>query len=205
MSSTLYDETIVLPRAVRFPVELRVPDGFDEERLETWPKVQGRLEYLGGRLLYMPPCGDEQQDTVADVVITLGSWVRANPEFVLGTNEAGMRLKGATRAADAAIWRRRDLGAYTRGLRRVAPVLAIEVAVEDESEVELRQKAAWYLDAGVRVVWLVLPASREVIQITPERESRHDGNDRMPEHSELPGLTPSANDLFLQISSLDSH
>jgi hypothetical protein len=34
-----YEETIVLPRAVRFPVELVPPEGFDEERPETWPTV----------------------------------------------------------------------------------------------------------------------------------------------------------------------
>lgn len=205
MSSALYDETIALPRAVRFPVELRVPDGFDAERLDTWPQVQGRLEFVGGRLLFMPPCGDEQQDTVADVVITVGAWVRAHPEFVLGTNEAGMRLKGATRAADAAIWRRRDLGAYTRGLRRVAPVLAIEVAGDDEDESELRQKAAWYLDAGVSIVWLVFPATREIVDLTAKKETRCGGKDLLPAHDELPGLTPRANELFQQLASLDPH
>src|SRR5262245_25962329 len=122
----LYEETITLPRALRFPVELRPPRGFDPERLETWPRLAGRLEHVGGRLFFMPPCGDVQQDTVTDVVITLGAWVRAHPEFALGTNEAGMRLRGETRAADAAIWRRSDLGALTGGLRRVPPLLAIE-------------------------------------------------------------------------------
>ena len=106
-TSELYQETIDLPRAVRFPVELLPPDGFDAERPETWPKLAGRLELFEGRLLYMPPCGGLQQETVADVVLALGAWIRSgHPEFVLGTNEAGMRLLGATRAADAAIWRR---------------------------------------------------------------------------------------------------
>ena len=97
------------------------PDGFDEEQLETWPKVSGRLECVDGRLLYMPASGDVQQDTVTDVGITLGAWVRAHREFTLGTNEAGMRLRGATRAVDAAIWRRADLGSYRGGIGRVPP------------------------------------------------------------------------------------
>ena len=140
-----YDEQIVLPRAIRFPIELIPPDGFDEERLETWPRVVGRLEYVEGRLLYLPPCGDEQQEVVTDVVITVGAWVRAHREFVLGTNEAGMRLAGMTRAADAAVWRRELLGPRTGGLRRVPPVLAIEVAAQDELEGALEEKARWYL------------------------------------------------------------
>jgi hypothetical protein len=120
VSQARYDELIQIPRAVRFPVELLVPAQFDEERPETWPRVVGRLEWLDGRLLYMPPCGDLQQASVTDVVVTLGSWVRAHPGFFLGTNEAGMRLGGATRAADAAIWRRSDveLGGGYRASRR---------------------------------------------------------------------------------------
>jgi Uma2 family endonuclease len=197
-----YDETITLPRAVRFPVELLPPAGFDEERLETWPKVTGRLECVNGRLLYMPPCGDLQQDTVTDVVVTLGIWVRSHPEWVLGTNEAGMRLGGATRAADAAIWRRADLGSYHGGLRRVPPVLAVEVAGDDESEESLREKARWYLDAGVAAVWVLLPESREVLAITRAGDQRCAIGAVLPSQPELPGLQPLVDDLFAQISAL---
>jgi Uma2 family endonuclease len=137
-----YEETITVPRAVRLPVELVPPDGFDPARLETWPSVVGRLEYLDGRLLYRPPCGDVQQDTVTDVVITLGSWVRATPGFVLGTNEAGMRIGGATRAADAAVWCSSDASVRTGGLRRTPPLLAVEVAGLGEDEAALRDKLA---------------------------------------------------------------
>lgn len=77
-----YDEMMHIPRAVRFPIELVPPPGFDEERLETWPAVPGRLEWLHGRLLYVPPCGEVQQATVTDVVIALGSWVRGHRDFV---------------------------------------------------------------------------------------------------------------------------
>ncbi len=195
-----YDETITLPRAVRFPVEMIPPVGFDAERLETWPRIAGRLEVVEGRLLYMPPCGDEQQDTVADVVITLGSWVRDHREFVLGTNEAGMRLGGSTRAADAAIWRRADVGARTGGLRRHPPVLAVEVGGTEEPEQALRDKADWYLANGVRIVWLVLPQSREVVVLSSRGEQRHGLGGSLPPQPELPGLSPTVDDLFVQLS-----
>jgi Uma2 family endonuclease len=196
-----YDEQIVLPRAIRFPIELIPPDGFDAERLETWPRVVGRLEYVEGRLLYMPPCGDEQQEVVTDVVITVGAWVRAHREFVLGTNEAGMRLAGMTRAADAAVWRRELLGPRTGGLRRVPPVLAIEVAAQDELEGALEEKARWYLSVGVSVVWLVLPAARQVVVTTAEGSARFDRGAALPEHAALPGLEPRVDDFFVQVSN----
>jgi len=42
-------------------VELDPPLGFDPARLEAWPAVEGRLRWVEGRLLYMPPCGDRQR------------------------------------------------------------------------------------------------------------------------------------------------
>lgn len=196
-----YEERIDVPRAVRFPVELIPPEGFDPQRLETWPKVEGRLEYLKGRLLYMPPCGDLQQDTVTDVVLLLGAWARAHPGFVVGTNEAGVHLQGSTRAADAAIWRRDALSDYEGKLRRVPPLLAVEVAGEDEDEPALRDKAAWYLGAGVQVIWIVLPEQREVVVITGTGEHRCRLGETLAPHSALPDLTPRVDDFFVQISA----
>jgi Uma2 family endonuclease len=205
-TASRYDEVISLPRAVRFPVEMIPPEEFDPEKLETWPQVAGRLEYVDGRLLFMPPCGDFQQDTTTDVVITLGGWVRKHPQFVLGTNEAGMRLEGATRAADAAVWRRAELGAYEGGFRRVPPVLAVEVegADEGDSESALRSKAEWYLSVGVAVVWILLPRSREVLVISPKGEKRlsmRTSRERMPAHPALPELRPKVSEFFVQVRS----
>jgi Uma2 family endonuclease len=197
-----YDETVTLPHAVRFPVEMIPPENFDADRLETWPTTAGRLEFVDGRLLYTPPCGDEQQDTVTDVVITLGAWVRRNPDYVLGTNEAGMRLAGATRAADAAIWRRADLGKYTGRLRRVAPVLAVEVAGDATSDTEaaLREKAGWYLAVGAAVVWIVLPESKTVVVVNRSGSTSFGADAKLAPVAELPGLEPNVSELFVQIS-----
>ncbi len=194
------EETIPVPATVKFPVELMPPPGFDPPRLETWPRVEGRLEWVEGRLLYMPPCGDRQQDTVADVVITLGNWVRSHPEFVVGTNEAGMFLGEDGRGADAAIWRRADVGPYQGGFRRVPPLLAVEVAGRYERERQLREKARWYLEASVPVVLIVLPKKREVLIVTAAGDTRHRRGERLPGDPRLPGLAPMVDELFVQVS-----
>jgi Uma2 family endonuclease len=198
----LGEETFQVPASVRFPVELTPPEGFDPARVETWPAVEGRLEWVAGRLRYMPPCGDRQQDTVADVVVTLGNWTRAHPEFVVGTGEAGMHLGEDTRGADAAIWRRADLGPLTGGFRTVPPLLAVEVAGRDERERELREKARWYFRVGVRSVWIVLPEEREVVVMTPEGETRHVVGERLPSNPHLPALTPGVDELFVQVTQV---
>jgi hypothetical protein len=135
-------------------------------------------------------------------VLTLGTWVRSHAGFVLGTNEPGILLRDDVRAADAAIWRRANARRASPGVARVPPLLAVEVGGRDEGESELRQKARWYLDIGVAVVWILLPKEREVLVVTRAGESRHGMGERLPGDSRLPDLAPLVDDLFAQISAL---
>lgn len=82
-----------------FPVELKAPRGFRADRVSTWPSVAGRMEYVEGKLLDTPPCADEQAEVVSGVVFELVSWSRNHPDFVVGTNEAGMLLGKSVRGA----------------------------------------------------------------------------------------------------------
>lgn len=79
-----------------------------------------------------------------DVVHVLRRWSDHRPEFVVDGNEAGMKLGEDIRAADAAIWRRDQVGPAVGRLRHAAPVLALEVAGQDEDEPVFREKARWY-------------------------------------------------------------
>ena len=141
-----------------------------------------------------------QQETVADVVAALVNWARARPDFVVGTNEAGMRLGDDTRAADAAAWRRADTRRGDPGLRFVPPVLAVEVTGREEGEQQLRDKARWYLRVGVPVVWLVLPEVREVVVITGAGATRHRIGERLPADPRLPDLARAVDEFFVQVS-----
>jgi Uma2 family endonuclease len=195
----LDDDSVVLRRTgVRFPLELR-PAGFRAEEPATWPAADGRLEWVEGKLLYMPPCADIQQDVAVDVVHLLRTWSEANPEFVVGGNEAGMKLGADIRAADAAVWRRAEVGPSVGRVRQRPPVLAVEVAGQDEDESVLRNKAEWYLRNGTGLVWLILPDSREVIVMRSDGESRHGQGEQLVEHALLPGLSPLVNRFFTQL------
>ena len=190
-------EVIELHRVI-FPVELARPAGFAPERPSTWPSVDGRLELVQGRLLFMPPTGRAQSQTVADVVAVLQAWGTTRPDPSIQTNEAGMKLGDDVRAADAAVWRMTDLPSDPDLLPRTPPLLVVEVAGRDDSEASLRAKAAWYLAHGVSTVWILLPPTREVLVLT-EAEARFSGAQHLPAPAALDGLTPAVADLFRQV------
>jgi Uma2 family endonuclease len=195
----LYDETLPVPRSARLPIELKTPDGFDPLDPATWPPAHGRLEYVGGRLLYMPPCGEEQALVVPQVARILLEWRERHPEFDIASNEAGMRLGEDSRGADAAIWPKPPAGTTrTRKFRTTPPLLAVEVAGGDEGDDEpaLREKGSWYLDHGVKTVWIVLPATREIIVMRAGWEHRAGPGERLPEDPICPGLTPEVDSIF---------
>ncbi len=191
----------IVPAGTEFPVGVKLPPGFDPEDLSTWPDDPGRFEYVDGRLLYMPPCGDVQQDVTADAVFVLRSWSESHSDFVVGGNEAGVAFGRDKRGIDAAVWKRATLGPRTGGFRRVPPLLAVEVAGQNEDEALLLDKAQWYLAHGVTIVWLVLPETREVVVLMGEQESRYRMGQRLAPHDALPDLAPGVADFFRQLRS----
>lgn len=196
-----WSELTEVPRAaVTLPLPLPVPAGFDASDPASWPLCKGRLEYVGGRLLFMAPSGGLQQQTASDLMVELGLWAREHTDFVVGGNEAGMLLGGEVRAADGAVWRRAEIGAAEHRLPTVAPVLAAEIAGRDEGVELLREKARWYLDHGVEIVWLLFPADRSARVITRAGVVDVAPGGTMPADARLPGLAPTLANLFRQVS-----
>lgn len=191
---------IRLPRAsVRFPIRLTTRRGFRVDSPASWPTVDGRLEFVDGALLFWPPCVDAQQDVSAEAVRLLGNWSVLHPEFIVAGNEAGMLLDGEARGADAAVWKRADVGPHRGRFRRVPPILAVEIAGEDEDEASLVAKARWYLKHGVKTVWLAFPEAREVIVVSSRRTRRLRGASSLDALG-LPDLDVTAVELFRQLS-----
>jgi Uma2 family endonuclease len=134
-----------------------------------------------------------------DVAFVLRSWSEAHPEFVVGGNEAGMKLGGDVRAADVAVWRASAVTPRSGRVRTAPPVLAVEVSGEDEGEQALRDKGRWYLEHGVSVVWLVFPDPREVLVLSATGEQRLAMGQTLPPDDQLPNLQPAVAQLFAQL------
>ncbi len=110
-----------------------------------------------------------------------------------------MLLGGEARAADAAVWPHTGHVVGTE-FQRSPPILAVEVAGQDEQEAALREKATWYFAHGVKLVWLVLPRTREVVVLTKGGRTRRVKNgDAIPPTPLLPGLSMRARDCFDQL------
>lgn len=195
-AANAYSAVTVVPRiAIHLPLALPLPEGFVLEEQATWPEVEGRLEFVEGRLQFMPPCGKNQQRVAVDVATELNLWRRAHPEFVVGGNEAGMLLEGEVRGADAAVWRAGEPA--NNELARTAPILAVEICGEDEPLDTMLQKAGWYLSHGVQIVWTIVPEARAVHVTTAA--GTVEVKDHIPETPLLPGLAPTIADFFRQL------
>lgn len=191
------DEMVAVPRgSVKLPLVIPTPPGFVVDDLDTWPKFPGRLEFVNGRLEFMPPCGVAQNNVAPVIGAALVSWCDSHPDFRAGGNEAGMKLGEDVRGADAAIFRKAGSPA-THAFYRVPPVLAVEVMGRDDTLALLQEKAVWYLAHGVETVWIVDPDKREAHVVTAS--STVMVTDVMPEPASLPGLTPRVESFFRQL------
>jgi hypothetical protein len=138
--------------------------------------------------LFMPPVRGPMASAQLATVLCLGDWVRRHPDFTVGNRGgpiADQRL---------GIWRRADLDDYVGGLRRVPPILVVELGRDEET---LRRRAELYLAAGTRTVWLVLVETAELAVVDPSGATRFAAAQALPQIAELPDLRPRAGELLL--------
>ena len=111
----------------------------------------------------------------------LGWAFPAETGFILFNNRA------IVRSPDAAYVRKDRLPNLTEGFVPVAPDLAVEVLSPSDRLADAMSKVTMYLQAGVRLVWLVDPSERTVTIIRPdgalkllEEGDTLDGDDVLP-------------------------
>ena len=138
---------------------------------------------------------------VARLSLRVGSWVEER-----GLGETGLRCDfllrrdpDAVLAPDvyALLGDRAVLCDDAPGFTELAPDLAVEVVSSGDTASEMLRKTAIYLDAGVRMLWIVDPESRLVVVHTANGISRTIGiEDILDGGDVLPGFTLALADLF---------
>lgn len=162
-----------MARETLAPWAERVPDRgpMTAGELLQLPDDGWRYELVDGVLVRMPPPGYKHGQIVGRLARRLGIYAEVHGlGEVLGAETGFLlsrpRAPDTVLAPDVAFIRTEhvppsnapDLEKYLR----LAPDLVAEVASPDQYRPEMTAKARVYLDAGVRLVWIVWPAARTV-------------------------------------------
>ena len=151
----------VAPMSATAPIE---PLGMTAEELLELPDDGMRHELVEGELRTMTPAGFDHGRVSARITARI---LDHADEYGLGevlAAETGFTLRRApdtVRAPDVAfVAAERVPHVGTRGFAELAPDLVVEVVSPSDRASEVSAKAAMWLDAGVRLVWVVDPQAR---------------------------------------------
>ena len=89
-----------------------------------------------------------------------------------------------------------ELGDIT-GFLRLAPDLAVEVMSPGDTYTEVEEKVAEYFNAGVRLIWIVIPKTQSIHVYRPSKEAlRLKSDDLLKGEDVLPGFEIKVAELF---------
>ncbi|AFY49827.1 hypothetical protein Nos7524_4055 [Nostoc sp. PCC 7524] len=120
-----------------------------------------------GELIIMPPVGGESGNREADLIIDLGIWNRQTGLGYTFSSSTIFKLpNGGDRSPDVAWIKRERWEALTLEQRRKFPPIAPDFVIELRSATDdletLHQKMQEYMDAGVKLGWLINPQQQQV-------------------------------------------
>ncbi|MBU7585126.1 MAG: Uma2 family endonuclease [Nostoc sp. TH1S01] len=120
-----------------------------------------------GQLIIMSPVGGESGNREADLIIDLGIWNRQTGlGYVFSSSTIFKLPNGADRSPDVAWIQLERWEALTPEQRRkfppIAPDFVIELRSATDDLVMLHSKMTEYMDAGVRLGWLINPQQQQV-------------------------------------------
>jgi Uma2 family endonuclease len=120
-----------------------------------------------GELIIMPPVGGESGNREAEFIIDLGIWNRQTGLGYTFSSSTIFKLpNGADRSPDAAWIKKERWEALTPEQKRKFPPIAPDFVIELRSATDdlktLRQKMQEYIDAGVKLGWLINPQQQQV-------------------------------------------
>ena len=163
-----------------------------------------RCELIKGELIEMAPSGARHGNSSAAIAMVLGIHNKAHRLGKVFGAETGFRIShdpDTVRAPDAAFVSQSRLppGSLPPGFLDLAPDLAVEVVSPSDTASHVHQKVEDWLEAGVRLVWVVYPNSGSVMVYRARDDVRMlSANDQLDGGQVLPGFTCPVRDLFEQ-------
>ncbi len=158
--------------------------------LEQLCDSERRFDLIRGELIEMAPAGGVHGEITAGIIGRLWAHVTENDLGRVYTSETGFvlaREPDVVLGPDAAFVRRERVPERQRGFYVVAPDLTVKVMVPNDSYHYVHGKVMEYLDAGVRLVWIVDPDRQRIAVYRADRsgqiltsEDTLDGADVLP-------------------------
>ena len=167
------------------------------ESFEALPSNSYRYEYIGGKAVVMSPAGG-RHGRIATRLIGFFS-VQIPQGYHLYDSSTGYRLpNGDVRSPDLSIIAPGRLPGELDpiGFLEIPPDLAIEIISPSERYEDVIIKVREYLGWGVKAVWVVEPATSEVVVHSTEDITRLIGEDELCGGDAAPGFAHQVNDLF---------
>jgi len=161
-----------------------------------------RYELVKGELFEMPPAGGRHGDVAMQIGSLLNFHVRANQLGRVFAAETGFILRrgpDTVRAPDASFVTKQRLpeGELPAGYIELAPDLAVEVVSPGDTAREIRDKAADWLSAGTRLVWVINPDTRSATVYRSLEDVQDLSEDDILEGGGvIPGFACDIRDLF---------
>ncbi|MGH7453184.1 MAG: Uma2 family endonuclease [bacterium] len=127
----------------------------------------------------------------------IGNYLEVNPIGVVG-GDANYRLwperKKESRAPDVSFILKDRLPKDLFRYPPIAPDLAVEILSPDDSFEDMMEKVDEYLSQGVKLVWVVITRTREVLVCSAQ--SKYVVRDKLTAPELLPGFELSVSDIF---------
>ncbi len=172
-----------------------------EEDVVSIHNHEGRLCELVDGVLVEKAMGFYESNLAAILIQLLGNFLDAHPLGVVAGEAGMMRIaRGKVRIPDVSFvsWDRLPGRRIPREpIPDLVPDLAVEVLSEGNTEREMRRKVAEYFAAGVRLVWLLHPDTREAdVYSAPDRMQRLGASQSLDGGDVLPGFALPVRDWF---------
>ncbi len=174
------------------------------EEFAALPSEGLRLELIRGEMRAMPPAFADHGDTVGALHVILGAYIRAQHLGKIYGAETGFLLArnpDTVRAPDIAFIQTSRLTPETSApnWNPVVPDMVVEVVSSRDREREIAEKVQMWLDAGVRMVWVVYRVRRVIEVFRPEQPaiilSERDSLDGM---DVVPGFATPVAEIFAE-------
>ena len=161
-----------------------------------------RGELIRGVLCKTMSVGGEHGETVVNLVIALGNFVKPRRLGRLAASDSGVLLERSpdtVREPDIVFFSAEKIPPSVRvtGYYEEVPDLVVEVASPSDSVREVNDKARMWLSYGTRLVWVLHPNRRSVDVHTPGGDVNTLTNeDNLNGGDVLPGFECSLSDIF---------